>query len=305
MPAFSRVRALAQLRSAAAVTLPQHLPPRSDAETDDLRAVLAQAYRDDARAYPHAAPAPDLDAAAWGLEAFLVVAHRWYVGQDATPLPPAPPEPSDAAAAAAHHLSADLALRYLATAPGLWGAGTTASLRARGFAAAADGPRVKTYWPAVDEPARLSGYTVERRLPGGEWTTLADVTPDVIDGAVASYWDEAPVFGLNHYRLRSRLTDGTYRLSAERSVDFVIDDAAVRVFPNPATFAYTVYVPRATAHAVEICLVNALGQVLETRRSEDGAEEYFTFGVGVPAGAYLVDVRVGGLRRVVPLVVGG
>ena len=113
MSEFSRVRALRQLRSAEAVTLPQQLPP-APADDGDLRAVLAQAYRDDARAWPHDAPAPDLSAAAWGLEAFLVVAHRWYVGGDATPLPPAPTASSEEEqAAAARHLCADLALRYL------------------------------------------------------------------------------------------------------------------------------------------------------------------------------------------------
>ena len=113
MSEFSRARALRQLRGAEAVTLPQNMPPADADDAGDLRAVLAQAYRDDARAYPHAAPAPDLAAAAWGLEAFLAVAHRWYVGAAATPLPPPPPAPRHEDAAAAYHLSADLALRYL------------------------------------------------------------------------------------------------------------------------------------------------------------------------------------------------
>ena len=78
-----------------------------------MAAVLAKAYREDARSWPATPPPFRVEPARWGLEVLLAVARRWHLSEGDGALPPPPTPPRHPSAAAGHHLSADLTLRYL------------------------------------------------------------------------------------------------------------------------------------------------------------------------------------------------
>ena len=106
--------AFRQLRAGSRLDLPTDYPAAADErERRALRPVLAKAYELDASSWPGTPPSFREDAAVWGLLAWLSVATRWHLPDAAAPLPPAPPTPMNPDEAAAHPLSADLALRYL------------------------------------------------------------------------------------------------------------------------------------------------------------------------------------------------
>ena len=192
---------------------------------------------------------------------------------------------------------------YFAVAPGVWGASTTAALRSGDFYAEPTGRRVETYWPvaAGAAAAGVDRYEVERLGPGGSWELLG--AAGAHGGRVARVFDEAPAYGDNVYRLRTLRTDGTYLLSRERTVRFAIDREAIAIFPNPTADYFTVVVPRITEHAVDIQVVNTLGQVVLARRLVDRADDRAYVPHRIPAGHYRVYVTVGGVREGYGLVV--
>ena len=81
-----------------------------------------------------------------------------------------------------------------------------------------------------------------------------------------SFYDESPLMGLNHYRLKFVDIDGSYEYSPTRVVYFddakneELGDAKVILYPNPAKSILNVSFYEAEQMPVEISIVDALGK---------------------------------------------
>ncbi len=83
-------------------------------------------------------------------------------------------------------------------------------------------------------------YVVERKLPGGAWSALAQVT-SVRDHGDYLYMDRAGMVGARDYRLHLLQADGQSSYSDVVRVQ-VADEQLVSVYPNPAVGMLTVRV---------------------------------------------------------------
>ncbi len=204
-------------------------------------------------------------------------------GADADSSPSANPDGEDDAACFEYNGSATACT-----------AASSSSLAIANFNAQPRSRMVETYWRVDFSDQRERVYTVERLLPGGTWTELGTATPT---REYLSVWDERPALGRNLYRLITTYADGTREGSAERLVEFEIDLAAIDVFPNPSRSQLMIYVPRTTAHTVEVMVANSLGQVMRRAEFADAQTDQLVLEHDWPAGIYHVYVQVGGLRR--------
>ncbi len=103
------------------------------------------------------------------------------------------------------------------------------------FSAQAVGPRIRLDWATASETNNRF-FDIQRSRDAQSWTLLGRV-----DGAGTStqttayrYWDQAPMPGLNYYRLRQEDLNGNHSFSEVVSAWTAKDPLAVRVWPVPA-----------------------------------------------------------------------
>jgi hypothetical protein len=82
-----------------------------------------------------------------------------------------------------------------------------------------------------------AGFEVERSADGANFNSIGKVSPgrDLNDINVYTYNDEAPLKGINYYRIKQVDHDGKVNYSQIRSVMFLNKDVDVMVWPNPAS----------------------------------------------------------------------
>lgn len=143
--------------------------------------------------------------------------------------------------------------------------------------------------------------TLERRMPDGEWTFLANLLPDGL-GAI-TYLDRDAQPG-RRYAYRLGFAEGggmSYSPEAwvETSEPLAFGIQSARPNPGPGFFTLPLALPRATA--VKVSLLDVSGRVVWSRPEATLAagRHALTLDTGgsVPPGVYLVNVQAGSERR--------
>ena len=108
-------------------------------------------------------------------------------------------------------------------------------------------------------------FTVERSADGGHFEAIHQV-----NGAGNSSWlidymvtDEAPLQGVNYYRLRTTDVDGSERLSDVITV-YTAHGTAIAVHPNPATNGSQYVLPQGTMLPVTLLVRDLAGRAVKT-----------------------------------------
>lgn len=114
-----------------------------------------------------------------------------------------------------------------------------------------------------------SHFVVERSTNGSTWNTIATVAAKGNSSIKTNYelYDNAPVRGINYYRLRQVDKDGRFELSAVRNALFDSRNT-VEIAPNPAKDFINLYIGKLTgSQAVSVQLLNAAGKLVYTTTS--------------------------------------
>ncbi|MBK9452640.1 MAG: T9SS type A sorting domain-containing protein [Bacteroidetes bacterium] len=159
-----------------------------------------------------------------------------------------------------------------------------------------DGQRVKLHWDAINEE-NLSHYVIERSGDAATWTEIGTAQAIGLQGATQSYdrFDEAPLGGVNHYRLRLIDIDGQVSFSNEDEVLFTGNEW-VNVSPNPGYNVFNFEVGKILDGDLEIEIYTTEGKLIKSVFEADSPSGVRLLPVdlgNLPGGVYLYRVRTG------------
>ena len=122
---------------------------------------------------------------------------------------------------------------------------------------------------ATNTSAKSDYYVIEKSTDGEDFNTLIELENN---GKETSYFksiDDQPVTGINHYRLKQVLLNGTETYSEVRSVDFGIDINALSTFPNPAQNELFINLKEFAGKRATIMIANQFGGVVEVQEIDE------------------------------------
>ncbi len=129
-------------------------------------------------------------------------------------------------------------------------------------------------------------FELERSLDGIEFSKLATINAKG-EASTYTYWDEAPVSGVNHYRLKMMDAIGKFYYSKTVSATLKGEGAfTVQAFPNPVSDQLTVVVRGTKADNALVRITDLTGKVIRTISMD---KETVTIDMkGLAQGFYLV-----------------
>ncbi len=164
-----------------------------------------------------------------------------------------------------------------------------------------EGRTVDLTW-AKNFGTRNDHFIVERSLDGQTFEPLGTLDAYQTNDAVQvfSFFDPKPAPGTNYYRIRLVLLSGTELLSEVRQVRLhPLNDLPFLLYPNPASDKVFVDLRDYPQGAVEIELVNSLGETLRRIDLHQAPESPLTLDLdGLLNGHYVVWVRSEGRKPV-------
>jgi hypothetical protein len=107
-------------------------------------------------------------------------------------------------------------------------------------------------------------FEVERSMDGKLFTKVGDVAAKA-EASVYSFWDENPVEGLNHYRLK--MTDASGRSSYSKVVTATVRSASgfsVEAYPNPVSDQLTVKAYGQSGNNATVSVCDITGKVISS-----------------------------------------
>ncbi len=116
-------------------------------------------------------------------------------------------------------------------------------------------------WEISNEPANVQ-YTVEHSTGEDDFEAIGNVKGDFSENY--EFVDDAPMFGINYYRLKYIYADGTIDFSDIKQVVMRFDDKQkVNVFPNPTQDITRLRLAEPDTEDISIELINGQGITLE------------------------------------------
>lgn len=107
-------------------------------------------------------------------------------------------------------------------------------------------------------------FEVERSVDGLSFITIGNVAAAGFSTTEIDYAfnDDAPVAGINYYRLRMVDLDGTFTYSNTIAINVRQQENSVSVFPNPASDIAHVVIHSDIDQSVQLVLTNTLGEIV-------------------------------------------
>ena len=146
----------------------------------------------------------------------------------------------------------------------------------------------KISW-STEQETNSSHFVVERSTDGRTWNSIATVNAAGFSSSRIDYsiYDNAPIKGINYYRLKQVDKDAKYDYSVTRAVLFN-SKFAVEVAPNPAKDAVNIYLAKTNSQLATIQLLNASGKIVYNTSSAQSHVQINT--TGISKGLYFVKV---------------
>ena len=159
------------------------------------------------------------------------------------------------------------------------------------FTAVAVGETSALEWQTASELGN-AGYEVQRNTLGSDWVTIGWVDGNGTKQSASDYAfvDEAPLNGVNYYRLRQVDFDGSEAYSGVASTRFD-KRTAVAVYPNPSQGKFRVDFPQVLTGEVLFRVADVNGRLVHERKVVDPGFVSFDLELGhLPDGTYQLDV---------------
>ncbi len=85
-------------------------------------------------------------------------------------------------------------------------------------------------WLAQNK-GKIKSFVIEKSMDGINFEPIRTIQN--ADEAELKEIDDAPDYGTNYYRVKQQFTSGDYQYSTVQSEQFLIDDSAITIYPNP------------------------------------------------------------------------
>ncbi|HWB28576.1 MAG TPA: T9SS type A sorting domain-containing protein [Chitinophagaceae bacterium] len=163
------------------------------------------------------------------------------------------------------------------------------------FTAAVKGGAALLNWTTAQQ-VNADYFDIERSSNGANWAAIGK-TKAFTTGTQQNYTytDDAPLNGINYYRLKQVNTDGNYYYSQVSIVKFT-PTGILKVYPNPASSYLTVSLSNDKNEAAYISVFDASGRLLYSKQEQltTGAN---TIRINLPGnmvnGTYLLKISTG------------
>ncbi len=143
-------------------------------------------------------------------------------------------------------------------------------------------------------------FVIEHSLDGEQFNVLTEVESreDVTSERMYQQEDTRPAYGINFYRLKQVYYDGSHRYSSVRAVEFNVDLDEFGLFPNPAEEEVYINLNEWKGMAVDVQLINALGQTVVQKQVDEIPEEAIRIDLSsIKNGLYFISVKVEDRKR--------
>lgn len=151
-------------------------------------------------------------------------------------------------------------------------------------------------------------FEIERSADAQSWTTLGEVkgAGTTTEEQVYTYADEAPLNGVNYYRLKQVDIDGHYTYTNVQDVTFdgiVSTNNNMTMYPNPATASTPLTIELSNSSPINnVTITNSIGQVVYSDVSSQTNVLHLS-GLNLSAGVYAVSVFTEGSKALTSLLV--
>jgi len=148
---------------------------------------------------------------------------------------------------------------------------------------------------------------IERSENGTDWIAINEFA-SLTQSTNATFYqskDEQPAFGVNHYRIKQVMNDGTFIYSNVAKVRFDVDPAKVVVYPNPTVEELNISLVEYAGHQGTLRIANALGQKMYEVSYDEIPEApvHIELNQAYQAGTYMIIVTIDGRKSVTKLFV--
>jgi hypothetical protein len=160
-----------------------------------------------------------------------------------------------------------------------------------GFTAEMNGRNVQLNWNTKQE-VNASHFEIERSADGSNWSRVGMVQAVGNSNMQSDYsfTDQAPLAGVNYYRLKMVDLDNRNGYTEIKVVRSGLVNK-ISYFPNPARDFVNVGLGDAAGVQVTVRLISQTGQVLQEKRAEAGNGATISLPIQqVPAGLYILSV---------------
>src|SRR5579871_1869329 len=144
---------------------------------------------------------------------------------------------------------------------------------------------------ATEQELNSSYFEVQRSADGSTWDGIGKVQAQGNSSLVTnySYNDPNPIGGVGYYRLQMVDLDGRYTYSEVKVVRST-STQSLSVFPNPAKTYVNVFLGKAATSDLTVKLINANGQIVQSKILGAGGTNISLLVNNYPAGVYLLHI---------------
>ncbi len=140
---------------------------------------------------------------------------------------------------------------------------TTLAVRNVQFDAVKEKEAVKLQWK-VDGDKHVINYKVERSSNGLDWTTISTINAN--NEPSYKTYDNSPLSGRVHYRLRIETMDGKFTYSNSRIVQFDLNRTSLQIVTNPVKNTVVLNINAVENGAASVIVMDMNGQQLLRRQ---------------------------------------
>lgn len=148
----------------------------------------------------------------------------------------------------------------------------------------------------AENKGNTAKYIIEKSMDGVNFEAIQVITDNIEDEL--SKIDEAPDYGTNFYRIKQQYKNGDYRYSSIQSEPFLIDEAAITIYPNPVSDVFNLKVGHFSNLEGQIRIFNISGAEMAASPLNKGDKKITVNTSDYQSGMYFLVIEGNGTKAV-------